>query len=180
MMMEVVYRRFKRGQAEGNMPDLLVVDGGKGQLNAACTALSELGVVGVDVIGLAKSRVLDGETTSVPEHSAERVFLPGRKNPVILRQNSAELYLLTRLRDEAHRFAITYHRKLRSKRTITSALDTIAGIGPSRKRALLRSFGSLRKLKEAPVKDITAIPGITEALAESILETLNGGKNDTP
>ena len=180
MMMEVVFRRFRRGKEEGNLPDLLVVDGGKGQLNAALTALHELGIVGVDVVGLAKARVLQTQVTRPTEHSDERVFLPGRKNPIVLRQNSAELYLLTRIRDEAHRFAINYHRKLRGKRTLTSSLDQIPGVGPSRRKALLRAFGSLRKIREATPEELAKLPGVGMDLALLILQSLGGTESQKP
>lgn len=172
MMMEVVERRFKRGKSDDNLPDLLVVDGGKGQLNAALAALQDLAIVGVDVVGLAKSRVQDAGFADTPERSAERVFLPGRKNPIVLRQNSAEIYLLTRIRDEAHRFAITYHRKLRSKRTITSVLDAIPGVGPSRRQALLRTFGSIKNLRKARAEAIAEVPTIGLELARTIHDFL--------
>ncbi|HRE89752.1 MAG TPA: excinuclease ABC subunit C, partial [Myxococcota bacterium] len=130
-------------------------DGGKGQLAMAEEALRVIGVEGVELASLAKSRVLDeaghvarGKKKLRPssddiDRSPERVFRPGQKNPIVLRPNSNELFLLTRLRDEAHRFAITFHRKLRDQRTVSSALDEIDGVGPARKKALLRHFGSV-------------------------------------
>ena len=163
MLHEVITRRLKRAVAEAAFPDLLVIDGGKGQLNAALAAAHDLGVPTkpapgnegipfVEMVGLAKSRLLDYGTARVIsgrrrgeqgpaseladaadqaqrgfvselERTPERVFLPGRKDPVVLRQNSAELYLVTRLRDEAHRFAITFHRKLRRSRNFQSMLE---------------------------------------------------------
>jgi excinuclease ABC subunit C len=106
------------------------------------------------------------EATRTPE----RVFVPGRKDPVVLRQNSAELYLLVRLRDEAHRFAIEFHRKLRRARTLRSGLDEIAGVGESRRKALLRHFGSLRRVRDASLEDLQAVEGVGPAQARAIRE----------
>src|SRR5438105_1165589 len=222
-MFQVLTRRLKRGIEDANLPDLLVVDGGKGQLNVARAALRELGLELRDVplAGLAKSRVLEDEerfaarqgysvaeawaaragpepvvpqlareetaldtgsaaAASGPppavsrsgrsrrkgrfvkggvERSPERVFLPGQKNPVVLRQHTGELFLLARLRDEAHRFAITYHRKLRRERNFRSVLEEIPGIGDKRKRALLAHFGSLRRIRAATPEEIAQVEG---------------------
>ena len=138
-MAEVVRRRYTRAKEEGILPDLILIDGGKGQLNAALDVLMELGITGPDVIGLAKAR--SGEEGS--EREFERVFLPGVEEPVILDPTSATTHLVARVRDEAHRFAITYHRKLREKKAVRSELDDIPGIGEARKKALLRHFGSV-------------------------------------
>src|SRR5690606_37697537 len=141
-MHEVLTRRFSKvASGEDAAPDLVVIDGGKGQLGQAVAVLHDLGIHDVDVIGLAKSRVdkagfEDEEVTRSPE----RVFLPGRKNPVVLKQNSAEIFLLERLRDEAHRFAITFHQELRRKQTMKSALDDIPGVGERTRKDLLRHF----------------------------------------
>ncbi|MHB8419026.1 MAG: excinuclease ABC subunit UvrC [Myxococcales bacterium] len=170
---QVMRRRLAQGQRDGDLPDLLIIDGGKGQLNAAEAALRDAGAGDVDLISLAKSRVLDGAGAGgAARRSAERVFLPGVKDPVVLKQNTSELFLLQRLRDEAHRFAIGYHRKLRDRRTLRSALDAVPGIGPARRRALLRQFGSVKGVREADVPALTAVPGINAELAERILATL--------
>jgi excinuclease ABC subunit C len=169
---EVLRRRLAQGLRDGDLPDLMVIDGGKGQLNAAEAALRDSGATGVDLISLAKSRVLEGKADGGVDHSPERVFLPGVKDPIVLRQNTSELFLLQRIRDEAHRFAITYHRKLRDRRTLRSALDAVAGIGPARRRALLRHFGSLKGVREASVEDLGQVPGVSRELAERILGTL--------
>src|SRR5205823_2411194 len=220
-MFQVLTRRLQRGIEQQDLPDLLLIDGGKGQLNVARAALKEVGLSLSDVplAGLAKSRVLEDEqrfaarqgysvleawasragpepevaqigheepaglaadgaasisnTTSTAspvsrgrsrqkgrfkkdaiERSPERVFLPGQKNPIVLRQNTGELFLLARLRDEAHRFAITYHRKLRRERNFRSVLEEIPGIGDKRKRALLAHFGSLRRIRSATTDEI--------------------------
>jgi len=181
MMHEVLSRRFQDSPDKDEYPDLIVVDGGIGQLNILTTVLRELRVEGVDAASLAKSRVEREMTAEEVARTAERVFLPGRKNPVVLRQNSAPLLLLARIRDEAHRFAIAYHQKLRGEGTIGSALDGIAGIGPKRRRELLKRFGSLRRIREASREELAATPSIPPALAESIWKALHeNGEGGTP
>ena len=230
-MFQVLTRRLQRGIEQQDLPDLLLVDGGKGQLNVARAALKEVGLSLSDVplAGLAKSRVLEDEErfaarqgytvaeawaaragpepvvppiareeepaaavapSSVPEvpggkatgrsrrkgrfvkddveRSPERVFLPGQKNPVVLRQNTDELFLLARLRDEAHRFAITYHRKLRRERNFRSMLEEIPGIGEKRKRALLAHFGSLRRIRSATAEEIAQVEGFNLQLGDRV------------
>jgi excinuclease ABC subunit C len=174
MMLEVLKRRFARGKKEEALPDLIVVDGGRGQLSMALAAMADVGVAGVDVVGLAKMRVQAAPRLAAIERSEERIFLPGQSNPVILKRNSNALFLLKRVRDEAHRFAITHHRKLRSRQTLFSALDRIPGIGGARRRALLRAFGSIRRIETATVEDLLKIPSINEKLAREILAGLRG------
>ncbi len=178
MLHEVLSRRFQPGKNILPQPDLIIVDGGIGQLNILRRALQELGISTVACASLAKSRVTRGMSAVEVERSAERLFLPGRKNPVVLRQNSAELLLLARIRDEAHRFAITYHQKLRSKATLTSVLDDIPGIGPGKRALLLRQFGSLSAIGTATAVELATVKGITPAMAEIILERLHGTKKD--
>ncbi len=168
MMYEVLTRRYTRALEEHDLPDLLMVDGGKGQLGVAVAVLQELGITEVDVIGLAKMRTERDPFAEEVDHSAERVFLPGRKNPVVLLPNSTALFLLQRLRDEAHRFAITYHRQLRAKEQLGSPLDTIPGVGPSRRKALLRHFGSLTRVRMATLEELAQVAGITQATAAAI------------
>jgi excinuclease ABC subunit C len=165
---EVLRRRFHRaleaeeGVAEElrwRLPDLVVIDGGLGQVNVGRGVLDELGVHDMPVIGLAKER--------------EEVWLPGAAGPLVLPANSQALYLLQRLRDEAHRFAITYHRKLRAKAQTKSVLDELPGVGPARKRALLRVFGSAKQMRSATVDELASVPGISRNLAERIHEGLN-------
>jgi excinuclease ABC subunit C len=160
---EVLRRRFRRPKTgeEGveeerrwAMPDLVIIDGGKGQVSAAKEVLDELGLHDLPLVGLAKER--------------EELFFPDRPDPVVLPQTSQALYLVQRLRDEAHRFAITYHRNLRNRRTVKSAFDDLPGVGPKRKRELLKVFGSAKRVREAPVEQIAAVPGIGRALAERI------------
>jgi len=174
MLREVFLRRFGVDSYDDKSgPDLVVVDGGVGQLNAVQEIVNELGLSGsFDLVSLAKSRVTHNAVAETAGKSDERVFLPGRKNPVVLRQNSKPLLLLASVRDEAHRFAIEYHRKLRSKEGITSGIDRIAGIGPKRRTALLTHFGSLKKLKEATVEEIVTIPGFSRATAETVYKGL--------
>ncbi|MBM4297853.1 MAG: hypothetical protein FJ143_08950 [Deltaproteobacteria bacterium] len=177
MMLEMLKRRFSRGKEEAELPDLIVVDGGKGQLAMALAAMSEVGVEGVDAVGLAKMRVQAAPRSAEIEKSAERVFLPGQSNPVILKRNSNALFLLQRVRDEAHRFAITHHRKLRSKQTLASALDRIPGIGGARKRALLRAFGSVQRVEQASLDELLRVPSMNQRLAEEVLAALKPPPN---
>jgi len=125
-----------------------------------------------DLVSLAKSRVLHDASAPALRKSDERVFLPGRKNPVVLRQNSKPLLLLAAIRDEAHRFAIGYHRKLRGKEGIASGVEQIPGIGPKRRTALLKHFGSLQRLKGATVEEILAVPGMKRTTAEAVRKGL--------
>ena len=155
----------------------MVVDGGKGQLGMALAALRELGVKAVDVAGLAKMRVRPSARSAEIQRSEERVFLPGQSNPIILKRNSNALFLLQRVRDEAHRFAITYHKKLRTRQTIFSALDKIPGIGGVRSRALLRHFGSIKRIEEASVEELLKIPSMNEKIAEEILHSLRSASS---
>jgi excinuclease ABC subunit C len=170
MLREVFERRFRNDSIQKNgLPDLVMVDGGIGQLGAAREIIAELGLADrFDLVSLAKSRTGRAVASATIEKSAERVFLPGRKNPVVLRQNSAPLLLLAAIRDEAHRFAIEYHRTLRGKEGIVSGIDGIPGIGTKRRTALLRHFGSLQHLKQAGVDEIAAVEGINRALAEKL------------
>ncbi len=166
---EIVRRRLQRGVAEENLPDLLMIDGGLGQLGVLTALLAEFGLqADIDTVGIAKSRVAANVRGTVVERSEERFFRPGRKNPVILRHGSATLYLLEHLRDEAHRFAVTYHRKLRGKSQLASVLDAIPGVGPQRRRRLLRHFGSLARLRTATLAELEAVPELPRSLAATI------------
>ena len=173
MMYEVLSRRYERAKREGEYPDLLVVDGGKGQLNVALRVLRDLDIDEVDTIGLAKMRVVRAPRAAVIERSDERVFLPGRRNPLILRRNSNALFLLQRVRDEAHRFAVTYHRTLRGKERLRSVLDGIPGVGAERRRRLLRAFGSVKRMREAGIEELSRVPSISARLAATIREALD-------
>lgn len=166
-MREVLSRRFKKTNDENPWPDLLMIDGGKGQLNIALSVLKELNVVIPDVIGFTKIR------TAAKGEPEDMVYLPGRKNPVLFKRGGDDLFMLQRVRDESHRFAIEFHRKLRSKQQRKSILDNIPGIGKSRKTALLKHFGSVKRIKAATTKEIESIKGIPGVLAEKIYEFLN-------
>ncbi|MFZ4372414.1 MAG: excinuclease ABC subunit UvrC [Mycobacterium sp.] len=175
---EVTRRRFQRHVADSEAtevaeavvadkprkfaypPNLYVVDGGAAQVNAAQRVLDDLGVTDVAVIGLAKR--------------LEEVWVPAEPDPVILPRNSEGLYLLQRVRDEAHRFAISYHRSKRSKRMTASALDTVPGLGEMRRKALVTHFGSLARIRQASIQEITAVPGIGAATATAVLAALGG------
>lgn len=174
-MEEVLRRRLRRGMEEGNLPDLIVIDGGPGQLNRVQQVFDELNVVGIDLISLAKSRdkKRPGWETAWGEdaqRTAERIFLPGREQPITLDQRSPALYLLMRIRDEAHRFAITFHRQLRGKSQISSSLDSVPGVGPKKKKALIRKFGSPRGVKLAALDELKQVEGINEKLAQAIFD----------
>ena len=174
-MREVIRRRFKRlaaaraaekrGEGEGLgvdsfgvIPDLVLIDGGKGQLSAALEVLLELGLDDIPLASLAKEN--------------EELFVPHTPEPIILPRDSQALYLVQRIRDEAHRFAITYHRNLRSKSSLRSPIDNVTGIGPKRKRMLMRRFGTLKGIKEAAIDDLAAVPGMTRSLAIRLKQTL--------
>lgn len=161
-MQEVLRRRLERGIAGdtrfGELPDLMVIDGGKGQLNAVLEVEQELGVE-IPTVGLAKQ--------------LEEVFVPGRSQSVLLPRTSQGLFLLQRIRDEAHRFGVTYHRNLRSKRQRKSALDEIPGIGEKRRKALLVYFGSVEKMKQASVEDLVRAPGMNRPAAQRVYEALH-------
>jgi excinuclease ABC subunit C len=211
MMYEVLSRRYQKKEC---LPELIVVDGGKGQLGVAQAVMKDLQIEGVELIGLAKERderepgfplraersktsavtagnlpasdmtvpnsdaeIQDqsaaGEhTRETPGKSEDRVFLPGRKDPIYLSRWPAALFLLQRIRDEAHRFAITYHRKLRQKGELQSLLDKIPGIGPARTKALLVSFGDLKKIRAASIADLMHVEGVGEDTARHIRSAL--------
>jgi len=162
MIQETLRRRFKRGlSGEGTwgiIPDLVLIDGGRGQLNAALEVRQELKLDSVPMASLAKEN--------------EEVFIPGDPRPVRIAKDSPALHVLQRARDEAHRFAVGYHRKLRSKEVIVSALDEIPGIGPKRKKALLKKFGSIPAIKQASIEELSQTEGITLALAKKVKESL--------
>ena len=164
MLREVLRRRFRRsGGASAQdswaiLPDLILVDGGRGQLNAALSAIGESGVGSVPTASLAKEN--------------EEIFIPRKAEPIILPRSSPGLQLLQRLRDEAHRFALGYHKKVHKRETFASALDTIPGIGPRRKRTLLKQFGSVHGIREASEQELAATGGMNQALAEKVKEYL--------
>ena len=170
MMQEVLSRRLKhlvqtkhahnitskhsKAEPWENVPDLILIDGGKGHLSAAVQVLLELGVTSIPLASIAKER--------------EEIFVPQISEPIILNRNSEALFLVQRARDEAHRFAITFHRQKRAKDSVASALDNISGIGPKRRKVLLRQFGSVKGIREAEIKEIASVPGITMAIASRL------------
>ena len=162
MIQETLRRRFKRGLtgegAWGIIPDLVLIDGGRGQLNAALEVRQEVKLDSIPMASLAKEN--------------EEVFIPGDPRPVRIAKDSPALHILQRARDEAHRFAIGYHRKLRRKEVIVSVLDEIPGIGSERKKALLKKFGSIQAIKEASLEELSQTEGITSALAKRVKEFL--------
>jgi len=172
-MYEILTRRYQRALQEGELPDLVMVDGGKGQMNVALGVLKELGIDGIDVIGLAKDRVQGGHTPTI-ERKGERIFLPKRKEPISLTRTSPALHLLQQIRDESHRFAITYHKKLRRKGDFHSLLDEIPGIGAERKKNLLRHFKSLKKVREASLEELESVPKMNRKAAQQVFSFFHG------
>lgn len=182
MMAEVISRRFKNTSRHGETPDLVVVDGGRGQLGAAAKALENLGYqlptaataatnrtergLAPDLVGLAKAR--SDATARGTARAFERVFRLGYSSPLVLAPDTAECHLLERVRDEAHRFAIGYHRDLRSRSSLKAGLEDVPGIGPKRRRSLLRHFGSLQAIRQADAQALQAAPSMTRATAEAL------------
>ncbi len=164
---EALMRRYKRAIAESDLPELVLIDGGRGQLGVAVAVLKDLGLDDLPCASIAKAR-----TQEAGGHSPERFFLPGRVNPVVLPQTSAVVRMAAHLRDEAHRFAITYHRKRRAAATLCTALEEIPGIGPKRAHALLNQLGSVAKIREADVNEIASVKGFDETLAQAVLKHL--------
>ena len=163
MMGEVVERRYSLVKTgKGELPDLIIIDGGKGQLNSAIAVLDRLAISDIAIIGLAKAK----------EDKVDRVFLPGASEAIELNVKSAATHLLQRIRDEAHRFAISYHRKLRGKEAMLSELDNVKGIGRARKLSLLKYFGSIESLRSASVVDLMKAPKMTKGAAEAVYEEL--------
>lgn len=161
-MAEVIRRRYQKGEAGKPWPDLLMVDGGRGQISVARAVLDELELTGAfDVAGIAKADLIQGETE-------DKIYLPGRANPVQFGRDQDLLLFLQRIRDEAHRWAVSFQRKRRTKRALHSELDDIPGVGPKRKALLLKHFGSVRKIRDATVEEIQSLPGISESAAQAI------------
>jgi excinuclease ABC subunit C len=164
MMKEVLERRLKRGIEENTLPDLFVVDGGRGQLGMAMHVADELGIRDdLDWIGIAKDKNTIGE----------KLYKPDRKNPILLKGHNPVLLYLMNIRDESHRFGVTFHRKLRAKASIASGLDQIPGIGKDRKEKLLKHLGSVKRIRDASIKDLEAVPGIGNSTASTIHKHFN-------
>jgi excinuclease ABC subunit C len=165
MMAEVLERHFERLRATGEFPDLLLVDGGKGQLNVARSVVSGLDLSAeVELAGIAKERETEGE----------KIYRPGRKNPILLPRHSPILLFFMRVRDEAHRFGISFHRSLRTKKDFSSVLDELPGVGPARKEALLRELGSVTRVETASEEELAEVPGISRSLARRIWLNFHG------
>lgn len=173
-MYEVLMRRYKKTKEENNLPDLVIVDGGKGQLKMAMKVFEDLNITGVDLIGLAKEKGRHDKGMT-----EERVFLPDQKEPIILKKNSSILFLLQRIRDEAHRVAISFHRKRRSKKALSSVLDDIPGIGYAKRKALLTHFGSLKKVEIATLEELRQVKGISEVNIAALQAFFQGKKEET-
>lgn len=154
---EVLSRRYKKAKEEDNLPDLILIDGGKGHLNLALEVLSELNISTVDVLGIAKE-----EGRHDRGSTQEQIYIPEEPHPLLLTPHSPLLFFLQQIRDEAHRFAITFQRNRRSKKSLESVLDTLPGIGPLKKKRLLKHFGSLKRILEATEEELKAIPGIQQ------------------
>jgi excinuclease ABC subunit C len=165
-MKEALSRRFKNQTNSQDLPDLLIVDGGRGQLNIALDVLKKMDLIyRFDVIGIAKKDCMKNEPH-------DKIYKPGRVNPVNFGKDIDLLYFLQQIRDEAHRFAITFHRKKRTKTALHSRLDAIAGIGRKRKAALLKKFASIKKLQEASVDEIAGVPGISLNVARTVYDAI--------
>jgi excinuclease ABC subunit C len=163
---EVMQRRFGKGEKSKPYPDILMVDGGKGQLNIAVAVLKALGLYGkLEILSIAKKDEKKGETQ-------DKIYKPGQANPVNLGRQGHLLLFLQQIRDEAHRFAISFHRKLRSATFMRSVLDTIPGVGTKRKKVLLKHFGSIKKIRGATLEELSAVPGMNRKVAESVIKGL--------
>jgi len=169
-MEEVLQRRLGKGEASRPYPDLLMVDGGKGQLNIAMAIVRDLGLEEeFDLIGIAKKDEKKGEIR-------DKIFKPGRVNPLAFGRDGELLLFMQRVRDEAHRFAVSFHRRRRTKRSLQSALDSIPGVGPKRKATLLKHFQTIKNIRAAGVDEIGALPGFTRSAAESVRKALSSAE----
>jgi excinuclease ABC subunit C len=168
MMYEVLLRRYRKAVEKKDFPDLVLLDGGRGQLNVAQEVFKELKIEEVDLISLAKERPAEGSRLSELRKTEEKVFHPQYKDPFVLVRNSPILHLLDRIRDEAHRFAITYHKKVRSRETLKSELGEIPGIGQVRQKELLRYFKTLEKIREATEEELARAPKMNQKSARTV------------
>lgn len=162
-MREVLMRRYKKAKEEDDLPDLVIIDGGKGQLGILTSVMQELEIISCDLLALTKEEARHDKGLT-----KERIFMPGKKEAISLDAHSPILFLLQQIRDEAHRVAISYHRKLRQKRMNRSLLDDIPGIGPTKKKRLLKEFGSIKQILAATPEELAAVPGITKKDIENI------------
>jgi excinuclease ABC subunit C len=163
MMYEVLLRRYKKADEGSDLPDLVLIDGGRGQLKVAQEVMKELNIKGVDLIGLAKARAVEG-----PQKTEEKIFHPQYKESLTLGRQSTILHFLDRIRDEAHRFAITYHKKLRGREMIKSVIKEIPGIGRVRQKELLKHFGNVENILKASPEVLAKAPKMNEKLAQKV------------
>jgi excinuclease ABC subunit C len=170
---EVVSRKLKRGLEEGNLPDLLVIDGGPGQLSMALQARDELRL-SLDIVGLAKMRTASEFDAKTIDRKPERLYLEGNEEPILLDEGDLVTRFLARMRDEVHRFVITFHRQKRAKRVFASVLDSISGLGPERRGRLLKHFGSVKAIGGAPVEEVAKVGRMPLPLAEKVVGKIKG------
>lgn len=168
MMYEILLRRYQKAKEEDDLPDLILLDGGRGQLNVAKEVLRELNIKNIDLLSLAKERVIGEERHGGIEKIGEKIFHQNYKEPICFAKNSPILLFFDKIRDEAHRFAISYHKKIRKKEFIKSELDKIYGIGRKRRNSLLEFFGGIEKIKEATIEELAKAPKMDRNLAEKI------------
>jgi excinuclease ABC subunit C len=170
---EVVSRKLKRGLEEGNLPDLLVIDGGPGQLSMALQARDDLRL-SLDIVGLAKMRIASEFDATTIDRKPERLYLEGNEEPILLDEGDLVTRFLARMRDEVHRFVITFHRQKRAKRVFASVLDSISGLGPERRGRLLKHFGSVKAIGSAPVEEVAKVGRMPLPLAEKVVGKIKG------
>jgi excinuclease ABC subunit C len=180
MMYEVLLRRYQKAKEKNALPDLVLLDGGRGQLNVAQEVFKELKIEEVDLLSLAKERTIEAPRGSGLRKTEEKVFHPQYKEPFVLGRNSPILHLLDRIRDEAHRFAITYHKKVRGKETIKSQLREIPGIGQARQKELLKYFETVEKIKEATEEELTNVPKMNRKSARIVHHFFNATTSSPP
>ncbi len=177
MMYEVLLRRYRKALEENDLPDLVLLDGGRGQLHVAQEVFKELGIKDVDLISLAKEKTFGGLQPFRFRKTEEKIFHPQFKEPLGLERHSPLLHFLDRIRDEAHRFAITYHKKLRGKETIKSALGDLPGIGEIREKELLKFFGSIEKVKDASVEELMKAPKMNLRSSQQVYDFFHSSES---
>jgi len=175
MMYEVLLRRYQKAIEKDDLPDLVLLDGGRGQLNVALEVFKELKIKEVDLISLSKEKVVEGSRVSRLRKTEEKVFHPQYKEPFILGRHSPILHRLDRIRDEAHRFAVSYHKKVRARETIKSILGEIPGVGKIRQKELLKIFGSVEGIREATEEELARTPKMNRKSAEIVYHFFRRG-----
>jgi excinuclease ABC subunit C len=176
MMYEVLLRHYKKSIEMNDLPDLVLLDGGRGQLNVGLEVLKELRIEEVDLISLAKEKTVESSRLSRTRKTEEKIFHPQYKEPILLGKHSPLLHLLDRIRDEAHRFAITYHKNVRIRETIRSVLREIPGIGELRQKELLKFFGSVEKIREATEEELAKAPKMNRTEAPIVYHFFRKGE----